>query len=139
MFMLPLFALLRRIAEATPFLPSSRNLFILGEFNCYHPLWVSKGTSDSYKDEVFDWVISYGLLPLNNPDIPNLVHRSSGSRSSPDISFAPSSLALSYSWEVLQDLGSAHLPILLTVPLSPVFPPTNVPLPSIFRKLAGLG
>ena len=27
-------------------LPSSRNLFILGDFNCHHPLWDSKGTSD---------------------------------------------------------------------------------------------
>ena len=50
-----------------------------------------------------------------------LLHRSCGSRSSPDISFAPSYLALSCSWEVLQDLGSDHLPILLFVLLSPVF------------------
>ena len=28
-------------------LSSSRNLFILGEFSCRHPLWDSKGTSDS--------------------------------------------------------------------------------------------
>ena len=27
-------------------LPSSRNLFILGDFNCHHPLWDSRGTSD---------------------------------------------------------------------------------------------
>ena len=26
---------------------SSRNLFILGDFNCHHPLWDSRGTSDS--------------------------------------------------------------------------------------------
>ena len=42
--------------------------------------------------------------------------------SSPDISFAPSSLALSCSWEVLQDLGSDHIPILLSVPLSGLSP-----------------
>ena len=58
--------------------------------------------------------------PFNNSDAPTLLHCSSGSRSSPDISFAPSSLALSCSWEMLQDLGSDHLPILLTVALSPV-------------------
>ena len=28
-------------------LPSSRNLLILGDFNYHHPLWDSKGTSDS--------------------------------------------------------------------------------------------
>ena len=119
-------------------LPSSRNLFILGDFNCHHPLWDSRGTSDPRGEEVFDWVISSDLLPLNDPNTPTLLHRSSGSRSSPDISFAPSTLAFSCSWEVLQDLGSDHLPILLSIPLSPVFRPNERPLPSIFRKLAGM-
>ena len=92
----------------------------------------------SHGEEVFDWVISSDLLPLNDPNTPTLLHCSSGSRSPPDISFAPSSLALSCSWEVLQDLGSDHLPILLSIPLSRYFAPTSVPLPSIFRKLAGM-
>ena len=100
-------------------LPSSRNLFILGDFNCHHPLWDSRVTSDPRGEEVFDWVIPSDLLFLNNSDTLTLLHRSSGSRSFPDISFAPSSLALSCSWEVLQDLGSDHLPILLSIPLSP--------------------
>ena len=79
--------------------PSSRNLFILGDFNCHHPLWDSRGTSDLHGEEVFDWVISFDVLPLNDPDTPTLLHRSSGSRSSLNISFAPSSLAFSCSWE----------------------------------------
>ena len=106
-------------------LPSSRNLFILGDFNRHHLLWDSRGTSDPREEEVFDWVISSDPLPLNDPDTPTLLHRSSGSRSSPDISFAPSTLAFSCSWEVLQDLGSDHLPILLSIPLSPVFRPNE--------------
>ena len=69
-------------------LPSSRNLFILGDFNCHHPLWYSRGTSDPRGEEAFDWVISSDLLPLNDPDTPTLLHRSS-----PDIFFAPCSLA----------------------------------------------
>ena len=101
-------------------LSSSRNLFILGDFNCHHPLWDSKGTSEPRREEVFDWVISSDLLPLNDPDIPTLLHCSS-----PDISFAPSTLAFSCSWEVLQDLGSDHLPILLSIPLSPVYRPNE--------------
>ena len=35
-------------------LPSSRNLFILGDFNCHYPLWDSRGTSDPRGEEVFD-------------------------------------------------------------------------------------
>ena len=77
--------------------------------------------SDPREKKVFDWVISSDLLPLNDSDIPTFLHRSSGNRSSPDISFTPCSLAISCSWKVLQDLGSDHLRILLTVPLSPVF------------------
>ena len=110
-------------------LPSSRNLFILGHFNCHYPLWDSRGTSDPRREEVFNWVISSDLLPLNDCDTPTLLHRSSGSRSSLDISFAPSSLALSCYWEVLQDLGSDHLPILLSIPISPAYHP-NERLPS---------
>ena len=116
------------------FSPSSRNLFILGDFNCHHPLWDSRVPSDPCGEEVFDWVISSYLLPLNDPDTPTLLHRSSGSRSSPDVSFAPSSLALSCSWEVLQDLGSDHLPILLSIPLSPVFRPNERPPSFNFQK-----
>ena len=115
-------------------LPSTRNLFILGDFNCHHPLWDSRGTSDPRGEEVFDWVISSDLLPLNDRDTPTLLHRSPGSRSSPDISFAPSSLALSCSWEVLQDLGPDHLPILLSIPLSPVFRPNERPPSFNFQK-----
>ena len=115
-------------------LPSSRNFFILGDFNCHHPLWNSRGTSDPRGEEVFDWVISSVLLPLNDPDTPTLLHRSSGSRSSLDISFAPSALAFSYSWEVLQDLGSDHLPILLSVPISSVFRPNERPPSFNFQK-----
>ena len=85
-------------------------------------------------EEVFDWVISSDLLPLNDPDTPTLLHCSSGSRSSPDISFAPSSLALSCSWEVLQDLGSDHLPILLSIPLSPILRPNERPPSFNFQK-----
>ena len=119
-------------------LPSPRNLFILGDFNCHHPLWDSRGTSDPRWEEEFDWVISSDLFPLSDPDTPTLLHRSSGSRSSPDISFANSSLAFSCLLEVLQNLGSDHLPILLSVPPCPVYRPNKPPLPSIFRKLVGM-
>ena len=113
---------------------SSSNLFILGDFNCHHPLWDSRGTSNRHGEEVFDWVISSDLLPFNHPDIPTLLHHSSGSRSSPDISFAPSTLALSCSWEVLQDLGPDHLRILLSVPLSLVHRPNECPPSFNFQR-----
>ena len=108
-------------------LSSSRNLFILGDFNCHHSPWGSRGTSALCGEEVLDWVISFDLLSLNDSDTPTLLHRSSGSRSFLDISFASSTLALSCSWEVLQDLGSDNLPILLSIPLSPAYRPNKRP------------
>ena len=103
-------------------------------FNCHHPLWDSRVTTDPHGEEVFDWVISSDLLPLNNPDTPTLLHHSSGSRSSPAITFAPSSLALSCFWEVLQDLGSNHLPIFLSLSLFPAFRPNERPPSFNFQK-----
>ena len=47
---------------------------------------------------------------------------------------SPSTLAFSCSWEVLQDLGSDHLPILLSIPLSPVFHPNERPPSFNFQK-----
>ena len=48
--------------------------------------------------------------------------------------FLRSSLALSCSWEVLQDLGSDHLPIFLSVPLSPIYRPNEHPPSFNFQK-----
>ena len=97
-------------------------------------LWDARGTSDPHREEVFGWVISSDLLPFNDPDTPILLHCSSGTCSSIDISFAFFYLALSCSWEVLQDLGSDHLPILLSIPLSPVVGPNKRPPSFNFQK-----
>ena len=79
---------LRQIIEMTS---NNRNLFILRDFNCHHPLWSSKGTSDSRVEEIFSWVISSKLSPtysfpyIHDPPIHTLFHRSTGNRSFPDI------------------------------------------------------
>ena len=126
------------MAELTPFLPP---FFRPPEISSFWgtsiaitPFGTQKIPPTPSREEVFDWVISSDLLPLNDPDTPTLLHRSSGSRSSPNISFAPSSLAFSCSWDVLQDLGSDHLPILLSLPLSPVFRPNERPPFFNFQK-----
>ena len=46
---------------------SSRNLFILGDFHCHHPLWDPRGTSDHRGEEVFYWVISSPSMTLTHP------------------------------------------------------------------------
>ena len=125
MFTLLLFAL-RRMAEPTPFVLS---FFPSPEISSF---WrASIAITPSGTQKVLPTLVgrkySLGSSPLtsHHPGIPTLLHCSSGSRSSPDIFFAPSSLVLYCSWEVFQDLGSDHLPILLSVSLSPVFPSFN--------------
>ena len=110
-------------------LSSTRNIFILVYFNCHHPLWDSRGTSDPRGEKVFDWVISSDLFPLNNPDTLTLLHSSS-----PDI-FAPSFLAPERCFRTW--VLTAYQ--FFYPSLSPwSFAPTSVPLPSTFRKLAGM-
>ena len=77
---------------------------------------------------MLDLAISSDLLSLNEAGISTLLHRS------PDISFAPYTLALSCSWEVLQDPGSDHLPILLIITLFPVFRHYKRPTSFNFQK-----
>ena len=115
-------------------LPSSRNLFILVDFNCHHPLWIQEVLLTPAERKYSTGSSLLTSFPLNNPDTPILLHRSSDSRSSADISFAPSALVLPCSWEVLQNLGSDHPPILLSVPLSPGYHPNERPPPFNFQK-----
>ena len=96
---LPLFAPPRRMVEPTPFLPPlfppPESLHSGGlQLPSLH--WDSRGTSDPPGEKVFDWVISSDLLPLNDPDMPTLLHRSFGSCSSPGISLASFSFAPSF-------------------------------------------
>ena len=133
MFMLALFACLQWIAESILFLP-----FFPPEIISFWGISIAITHSETQKnpcgEEVFNWVISSDLLLLNDPDIPIFLHCSFGSQLFPDVAFAPSSFALFWFWKALQDLGSDHLPILLTIPLCPVFCP-NKRFPSFsFQK-----
>ena len=119
-------------------LPSSRNLFILGDFNCHHPLWDSRGTSDPVGRKY-----STGSSPQTSSPSMTLTH--------PPFSIAPLAVA---------PLLTSPLLLLLLLFLAPgrcfrtwvlttyqffylslslrSFAPMIVPLPSIFRKLAGM-
>ena len=105
-------------------LSSSRNLFILGDFSCHHPQSDSMDASNPRGEEVFDWVISSNLLP--SMTLTYLLFCIAPLTVAFFLTFPllPPLLA-SCSWEVLQDLGSDHLPILLIIPLSLVVYPNK--------------
>ena len=119
-------------------LPSSRNLFILEDLNCPHPLWDSRGTSDPRVEEVFDWVISSDLLPSMT-----LTH--------PLFFIAPLAVAPLLTFPLLLLLlpflapGRCYRTWVLTTYqffclslFLQSFAPTIVPLPSTFGELAGM-
>ena len=119
-------------------LSSCRNLFILGYFNCHHPLWISISTSHPRGEEVFDWVIFSDLFPLNDSGTPTLLHRSSGSRFPPDISLLPILSPFLAHWKCFRAWVLITFQFFyMSLFLRPIAP-TSVLLPSIFPKLAGM-
>ena len=63
-----------------------------------------------------------------------LLHHSTGSRSSPDISLAPAYLAPHCEWRTLPGLGSDHLSIEIVLLLSPVRHPNTRPPKFNYKK-----
>ena len=115
-------------------LPNSPDTFILGDFNVHHPTWDRLIPPNPLGNDLFRWITSSGLEILNDPASPTLLHHSTGSRSSPDISLAPASLAPHCEWRTLPGLGSDHLPIEIVLSLSPVRHPNTRPPKFNYKK-----
>ena len=65
----------------SPFLlPSSPTTYIFGDFNSHHSSWNSHSPEDHSGKDLFDWLLSSDLLPLNNPEHHTLLHRATGNR-----------------------------------------------------------
>ena len=105
----------------SPFLlPSSPTTYIFGNFNSHHSSWDSHSSENHSGKDLFDWLLSSDLLPLNNPKHHTLLHCATRNRSSPDLSLVPAQIASKCTWQTLPDLGSDHLPISITIPTSPL-------------------
>ena len=117
-------------------LPNSPDTFFLGDFNAHHPTWDSLIPPNPPGIDLLRWITSSGLEILNNPASSTLLYYSTGSRSSPDISLAPASLAPHCEWCSLPGLGSDHLPIKIVLPSLQFVTPTLV-LPNSSSKMLG--
>ena len=113
----------------SPFLlPSSPTTYIFGDFNSHHSSWDSHSPEDQSGKDLFDWLLSSDLLPLNNSEHHTLLHRATGKRSSPDLFLVPAQIASKCTWQTLPDLGSDHLPISIIIPISPLINSIQRPL-----------
>ena len=135
MCMLPLFALFRRIAEPTPYPPpeisSSWGTSIAITPSGTQRVLPTPVERKYLIESSIVMLFSSMTLTYQLDSIAPLAV------ASPYISLASFSLAVSSSWEVLKDLGFDHLPILLTVSLSPVLSPNERPPSFNFQKACG--
>ena len=116
----------------SPFLlPSSPTTYIFGDFNSHHSSWDSHLPEDQSGKELFDWLLSSDLLPLNNPKHHTLLHRATENRSFPDLSLVPSRIASKCTWQTLPDLGSDYLPVSITIPTFPLI--NSIHRPPLFN------
>ena len=123
----------------SPFLlPSSSTTYVFDNFNSHHSSWDSHSPENQSGKDLFDWLLSSDLLPLNNPEHHTLLHRATGNRSSPDLSLVPARIASKCTWQTLPDLGSDHLPISITIPTSPIINSFHRPLHLTIIKLSGM-
>ena len=120
-------------------LPSSPTTYIFGDFNSHHSSWDFHSPEDHSGKDLFNWLLSSDLLPLNNPEHHTLLHRATGNRSSPDLSLVPARIASKCTWQTLPDLGSDHLPISITISTSPIINSFHRPPPHLtIINLAGM-
>ena len=93
-------------------LPHGPKTIITGDFNAHDPLW-----DDNYSDElgakIADWADSKKMVILND-GTPTLLHSNRGILASPDVSLCSADLKSKIEWEVGPDMGSDHLPMLLS-------------------------
>uniref|UniRef100_A0A1I8I211 RING-type domain-containing protein n=1 Tax=Macrostomum lignano TaxID=282301 RepID=A0A1I8I211_9PLAT len=89
---------------------------ILGDFNSHSPAWDPIQPQDERGSTLLDWSIDTQLEILNDGS-PTRVNKATGGESSPDVSFASSKLASKCTWQVSDDLGSDHTPIVIRLDL----------------------
>ena len=92
----------------------TENCILCADVNCCGS-WSSFGTPTTCGDNLDMWMVSRNMIVANEPLMATRVCPSSGSLSSPDLTAIPSNLVSSAVWLTGDDIGSDHLPIILTI------------------------
>ena len=85
---------------------------ILGDFNAHHSAWYSSSTDT--RGTLLENVVSGSNFGILNWDSPTRLP-GNANPSSPDVSLASASLITSTNWQTKTNLGSDHLPILISL------------------------
>jgi hypothetical protein len=102
------------IIDVLTYLTSTPNTIITTDSNAHSPSWFSNNADHRgiLIHDFLDTTSSITLNTNNNTRVPNSIHQAP---TSPDITIAPTHLALNTHWQVLTALASDHLPILITL------------------------
>ena len=88
---------------------------VAGDFNAHSPLWGYKSLNKRGK-EIEDLCNTSNLiLKQNSKTDPTLLHRASGATSRPDLTMVSADISERCTCRVLEDIGSDHKPILITI------------------------
>ena len=95
--------------------PSSDRTIIIGDVNAHHPSWdVNCLDPDEVGRSVFDWTLAAGWSVLNT-GAPTRAGYGEGARlTTPDVALTHSDLARRCTWTTGADIGSDHLPQVVT-------------------------
>ena len=85
---------------------------ILGDFNAHHSSWYSSSTDT--RGTMLEIMVSGSNFGILNWDYPTRLPGNANT-SSPDVSLESSSLIISTNWQTKTNLGSDHLPILISL------------------------
>lgn len=103
---------LNRVLYSTPIY---RDSIILGDFNTHHPMWDPLARPSQGAKELVEWIGTNSLRLLNSINKPTFF-RPNTKPSVLDLTLATPSLASrAQEWQLLPDLGSDHLGILLSL------------------------
>ena len=94
------------------YLMMTTDTIILGDFNAHYSAWYSSSTD--MRGSLLENILSGSNFGILNWDSPTGLPGNANSYS-PDVSLAPASLITSTSWQTKTNLGSDHLPILISL------------------------
>ena len=94
------------------------NRIVAGDVNAHSHVWDPHQPEDAQGHRIEDWIQGANMTCLND-GAPTRVNPATGGRSAPDVTLVSASLSGSAEWSTASNMGSDHLPINTTIPITP--------------------
>ena len=93
-------------------MPRQEDTIWCGDFNAHHPTWDPYVEEDSRGTRIEEWMCDEGLITLNDGSGTRYSRKEGEAKcSAPDLTVIRMDMVEHFSWSVLHDLQSDHLPI----------------------------